>query len=365
MNSNDQVLFVLNVINSILQFLSLVFLIVYVVKTWEMAAATRRSAEATERSVTEMREARDQESAPYVVVYFDIPVGSHMIYLVIKNIGKSVATNIRFTITPPLQTTIDWPIHDLAIFRDGIASMPPGYEIRTIVDGSVAYFGRDDFPLKYEATANYHGGIGSNPRQTVQILDLSARKGLMFASEKTITDVADELGDIAGETKAIRQSLEAGVRSLNTGIRISNPAISIVRLDSQFSEWGALTCAKLREIMTSWEVEFGELRDHGTGVERMQNSMAQYAGQLLILLSNAPSGLSEEVRDGLSDLSTSLVMLRRRHLYADGGTSLQQLISDGDAALVSARILLSALDSWSSPQVASNESDLAQNQPGN
>src|SRR6266487_841766 len=99
---NDKLL----VINSIVQIISLIFLIIYVIKTWEMASATRKAAEATENSVSEMRDARDQETAPYVILFFDVPTGSDLIYIVIKNIGYSVATHIKIDLTPSLRSNI-------------------------------------------------------------------------------------------------------------------------------------------------------------------------------------------------------------------------------------------------------------------
>ena len=89
----------------LVQIFSLIFLIVYVIKTWEMASATTKAAQATEKSVTEMRQTRDQESAPYIIVYFDIPYESNLIYLVIKNIGRTIATNISLTFTPTLRSS--------------------------------------------------------------------------------------------------------------------------------------------------------------------------------------------------------------------------------------------------------------------
>lgn len=87
---NEDVLFWVQVVGIVVQFLSLIFLIIYVIKTWEMAAATRVAAEATQGSVAEMREARDQQTAPYIIVYFDVPFGTSLIYLVVKNIGGSM-----------------------------------------------------------------------------------------------------------------------------------------------------------------------------------------------------------------------------------------------------------------------------------
>jgi len=61
----------LEIILFVIQLLSLIALVVYVIKTAEVAEGTRQSAQAMDRSVAEMVEDRDQEIAPYVVVYFD------------------------------------------------------------------------------------------------------------------------------------------------------------------------------------------------------------------------------------------------------------------------------------------------------
>lgn len=55
-----------------------------------MASATRRSALTAEKSVDEMKEARDQETAPYIVAHFEIPIGSY-----IENWVDSILAKLR------------------------------------------------------------------------------------------------------------------------------------------------------------------------------------------------------------------------------------------------------------------------------
>jgi len=69
-----------------------------------MASSTRESAKASEKMIEEMKDARDQESAPYVVPYINI--NKHMIFFGIKNIGKSVAKNIKIKVEPDLKSSI-------------------------------------------------------------------------------------------------------------------------------------------------------------------------------------------------------------------------------------------------------------------
>ena len=52
------------------QILTLVALVIYVWKTWEMASATRRAAEASAAAVREAIDARLEALAPRILVYF-------------------------------------------------------------------------------------------------------------------------------------------------------------------------------------------------------------------------------------------------------------------------------------------------------
>jgi hypothetical protein len=55
------------------QVITLIVVIVYTIYTAKMTSAAKASAEAANQTINEMKEARDQENAPYVVVYFDVP----------------------------------------------------------------------------------------------------------------------------------------------------------------------------------------------------------------------------------------------------------------------------------------------------
>lgn len=120
-----------------------------------MASSTKKAAEATELSVQEMKEMRDVETAPQVIAYFEISQ-ERLIYLVVKNIGNDTATNVKLRFDPPLQTS-DQQISfdDILLIKDGIPSMSPGYELRTILDSSVEYFGNTDLPLQYSAVVSF------------------------------------------------------------------------------------------------------------------------------------------------------------------------------------------------------------------
>ena len=58
-DDRESVLFAIQVLLFIVQVLSLGFLGIYVWKTWQMAASTKESVEASEKMIAEVRETRD------------------------------------------------------------------------------------------------------------------------------------------------------------------------------------------------------------------------------------------------------------------------------------------------------------------
>jgi hypothetical protein len=107
-----------------------------------------------------------------------------MIYLVVKNIGQSVAKKVRLTFYPMLQTSFNISLGEMSFIKNGIESMPPGFEIRTLVDSTSSYFSNPNFPLKYNVKIIYFGGVEETERIYEQTLDLSAQKGLMYIRPK-------------------------------------------------------------------------------------------------------------------------------------------------------------------------------------
>ena len=83
--------------------------------------------------VLEARRLREAQAQPFVVVDFD--VREHLIFIVVLNVGTTLATNVRFEVTPPFASTIEgYESKDLKMFREGIPTLPPGKEMRTLLD---------------------------------------------------------------------------------------------------------------------------------------------------------------------------------------------------------------------------------------
>ena len=194
----------------LIQVLTLIALIIYVAKTWEMASATRKAAEATEQSVTEMKETRDQQTRPYVIAYFMVKEGTGLIYLILKNIGQGVARNVRFSFDPPLITsseTINQMLAKMSFVTEGIQSMPPGYELKTLFDSTVSYLNNEELPQKYKVRISYYGGIRPEERIDEYVLDISVFWGLSYTRKTTMKDLVKKTEDIGNELSRIRQDI--------------------------------------------------------------------------------------------------------------------------------------------------------------
>lgn len=189
----------LDVIMFVIQLLSLIALVVYVIKTAEVAEGTRQSAQAMDRSVAEMVEDRDQQIAPYVVVFFDNQTDSPIFDLVIKNTGRTAARNVEIAFDPPLQTSLkNYKIEQLAFIHQVIPTLPPEYEIRASVDVIKNVLNSETLPKLYHVKVSYLGGIKSSPREAEYILDLKVFNGILETHTRSLTDLTKAVEKISG-----------------------------------------------------------------------------------------------------------------------------------------------------------------------
>ena len=172
-----------------------------------MASATRKSAEIAESTLREMRDSQDQEVAPYVVTYFDVIVDKNLIYFVIKNIGKSMAVNIKLEFDPPLPHGKISSNIERVLINGGIPSLPPSHEIRTIFDVFTEYI-RSGSPFKYILTSTYYGGLSPVQRKATYSQDISSYRGVTFVHEANTGDIVTQLKKIVNANRQINSALQ-------------------------------------------------------------------------------------------------------------------------------------------------------------
>jgi hypothetical protein len=194
----------LDIILAIVQIFTLIALIIYVKKTWDMAVATEVSAKSSESTLQEMKETRDQEIAPYIVCYFEMK--GHHIYLNIENVGKGLAKDIKFEFSPKIRS-VGYDVSETPLIKNGIPSMPPNYKIQTFFDSSPRYL-NSELPLTYNVKIIFYGGLGNKKRISEQIIDLEYIKGIHFISENRMHDLVKEVEKIRKVQEDILKNLE-------------------------------------------------------------------------------------------------------------------------------------------------------------
>jgi len=155
--------------------------------------------------IAEARRLRIEQAQPYVAVYAEAsPAASFVFDLVIRNFGRTPATDIRVRIQPPLGRAA--PGDDLVELPDAIPTLVPGQEWRTLWDTQMA---RRDSPLPTRHAVEVRFSDASGRAEYCFQFDLdwdaSTRRDVVDVS--SLHDAAKALQDIrALLKKAIPES---------------------------------------------------------------------------------------------------------------------------------------------------------------
>lgn len=197
----------LDVVLAIVQIAALIFLIIYVWKTWEMASATKKAAESSRETVEEMKAGREAEYRPYVVAYFEL-VRNNIVVFTVKNAGKTEAREISITFEPELNVTDRDKIRSILTNSFGRFSLQPQQKLTTYIDQISRYLKGGAFPKSYQVKVVYrHGPSGQQYEESFQ-LDLGVYEGLLVLDEKDIAALVDKLEFIKNKAASIDSSLK-------------------------------------------------------------------------------------------------------------------------------------------------------------
>jgi hypothetical protein len=323
----------MNTVLILVQIATLVALIIYVWKTWQMASAATRSVKVSEGVLKEMKESRAEEVAPYVVAYFDIPHGKPQIYLVVKNIGKSIARDVKLECQPQLRNEYGEEINEITLMKDGIASLPPGYEIRTLFGNANVYLDdKKEFPLTYKVKISYSGGLLPDTTSVEQVMDLSAFKHTVSIREKGMHELVEEVKKLVTHNDGMESELERLANTLANGIWLKNPdfLMTDLRLESDF--WKPMVLAKLNEFKMLWASYGREREKRGRPFySDLKNRSALIGAQILAISSRPPSDISPDLINRLVDIVVKLSELSRARFFLDGGRSVDAFNTLGDS----------------------------------
>jgi hypothetical protein len=147
--------------------------------------------------VKEARELREEQNRPFVVIDLDSPQRPFF-DLVVKNIGTSMACNVRFDFDSKPESTMSHASLDrLKVFRDGIANFPPGKEFRTLFDSAIKRF-QADLPDVYSVQVSYEDQEGKRRFKETMDIDFGLYWNRMSATRYGVHDIYKQLDSIHG-----------------------------------------------------------------------------------------------------------------------------------------------------------------------
>jgi hypothetical protein len=150
------------------------------------------------RQLREAKELREDQTRPFVVVDLDSPKRPFF-DVVVKNIGGTMARKVAFQFDRAPESTIGVELDGMKMFQDGISTLPPGKEIRTLFDTGIQRF-KSNLPDRYEVQISYEGPTGK--RKYVEKVDLDFG---IYWNRMSID--RREVHDLYGELKKMREEM--------------------------------------------------------------------------------------------------------------------------------------------------------------
>ena len=160
--------------------------------------------------LNEAKELREEQTRPFVVIDLDSTIRPFF-DLVVKNIGSTMARDVRVTFDPPARTTEKGVNLDrLKAFREGISTLPPGKELRTFFDSGPDR-NKSDLPDSYEVTVTYQDQSRKRSYEETIDLDFGLYWNRLTIDRKEIHDIAESVEAIGKELGKWTAKLGGGV----------------------------------------------------------------------------------------------------------------------------------------------------------
>ena len=136
-----------------------------------MAYETYKMAKSTKTSVEEMHITRKEANSAEVIAY--LKVESHRIYLIIENIGNTIAKNVKLSYEPELINSHGQTFENLK----QINFLPPNYQIKTFFDMMNQYYGKYGEDPKLKVILSFENIYGEIVKREYK-LDLDYLKSI-------------------------------------------------------------------------------------------------------------------------------------------------------------------------------------------
>ncbi|GLZ07655.1 hypothetical protein Acsp03_51210 [Actinomadura sp. NBRC 104412] len=180
-----------------------VIAVVAAIASWRQVAHARNQAEAAKGSLALQEKMWRDATQPYV--YVDIrpdPRNGSMLLLIIENIGRSVATNVRVEFNPPLESATE-KFRDIGAKKalaEGIPAMPPGARVSHFF-GLGFELASSNLPKSYSVKITGDGPLGAlDPLEYKLDLNALLLEGPVLA-EGTLYDLTRAIRKLTDKIK--------------------------------------------------------------------------------------------------------------------------------------------------------------------
>ena len=167
------------------------------------------------RQLNEAKELREAQTRPFVVI--DLGSSAHTLFdLVVKNIGQTLARDVRFKFDPPIRSTDDdLDPNKVKMFREGISTLAPGKEIRTLFEKGPDRH-KSELPDTYMVTVTYTDQSGKRSYEEKVDLDFGLYWDRLTVSRRDVHDLNEQLETIAKEIRKWGPNLGRGLLAVTT-----------------------------------------------------------------------------------------------------------------------------------------------------
>ena len=162
------------------------------------------------RQLQHNRTAHRDQTRPYVMVHVDrSPSAFSVLDLVVENVGKGPALNVRLEATPPFRRAKDdeHPLSESRLFTEAMSMLPPGFRLATFFDSAVDRSESDPpMPSAHAVTVTYEDSTGHKYSET-QVVDVTVWDDLLFGEVYGTHHVAQALREIEKHLKIANKHL--------------------------------------------------------------------------------------------------------------------------------------------------------------
>ena len=277
-------------------------------------------------TVQEMKLAREAQERPYVILDFDLSE-SHIINLVVSNIGSGAAKDVRFSFKPDLVASDGRNISaSVLLFRQGASFFPPGKTISQFFDVSLDYFAADK-PLTFDVMVSYRDATGGKGYKDSLRLDLPMFKGRMYVARKGVHDLVKEIEKLRKTTDNLVNNTNSIAARLDSGVRLSPYGLQIIPRTGKQA-----LLSKLMEFHNVWTHIYAGSPTPYMKLDEVQGRCLSL-GYEIVYLASACRDLDNESSTQILQIASRISDLSNFRFLADGGEATEQFNSQGQEIL--------------------------------